>query len=554
MASAAPVNQQEIFDHAELVHEEEDAAAVAATASAGTAGTNGPAPNGKPTGGTLATGTVKWYDPSKKFGFIMSDIDETDLFMHHQELAFEPEDSQQQVYKAQRVQFVYSWDGDRARARQVTQIGGKPLPSHPSLANPVFQQRLKENPSIRTGVIKWYNPDKGYGFVIPTDPIPVPGTGEMKHADVFVHSSRITCAGPRAYLMDKSPVEFELDDSVQQASGSNPKIEARVVTAPGGAAVMALPPGMQMPRGVGGGVGGGPQMAGMVPGMMPAAAGVAPMMFAATAAPNKGVPPGMMSGMPAMAMAGPMSGGAMPRGAFPGGGAAGVMPVNPYAMGGAAVAQPRIVSGPRYQGPVKWYSALKGFGFILGANEEEDLFMHNSSLIADDCKTVEIAKGQIVEYEITIQNGQQRAANVTLPNGLKLDDPHAAPLARAAAVPPPENPTRVGSKRKYEATFGSGGAQQPSHMPPQPAAAFMARGQQQGQAQSQAPQQFNAQGAESRYAKSPRQSLYDAQPYMAAQAAAGAYPSASQQQQQMAAAQQYNQYQSYYHPYDNQYA
>jgi CspA family cold shock protein len=47
------------------------------------------------------------------------------------------------------------------------------------------------------GTVKWFNADKGYGFIAPDD-----GT-----ADVFVHHSAISAAGYRS-LQDNQRVEF----------------------------------------------------------------------------------------------------------------------------------------------------------------------------------------------------------------------------------------------------------------------------------------------------------------------------------------------------------
>jgi cold shock protein len=47
------------------------------------------------------------------------------------------------------------------------------------------------------GTVKWFNPDKGYGFIAPDD-----GT-----ADVFVHQSAIDMGGYRT-LTDNQKVEY----------------------------------------------------------------------------------------------------------------------------------------------------------------------------------------------------------------------------------------------------------------------------------------------------------------------------------------------------------
>lgn len=54
---------------------------------------------------------------------------------------------------------------------------------------------------VKTGVVKWFNPSKGYGFIRPSD---------GSH-DVFVHISAVERAGLRA-LVEGQAVEFEIED------------------------------------------------------------------------------------------------------------------------------------------------------------------------------------------------------------------------------------------------------------------------------------------------------------------------------------------------------
>ncbi|WP_018023155.1 cold-shock protein [Corynebacterium ulceribovis] len=52
------------------------------------------------------------------------------------------------------------------------------------------------------GTVKWFNPEKGYGFIAPAD----------GSADVFVHYSEIQTNGFRT-LEENQQVEFELGES-----------------------------------------------------------------------------------------------------------------------------------------------------------------------------------------------------------------------------------------------------------------------------------------------------------------------------------------------------
>ena len=65
----------------------------------------------------------------------------------------------------------------------------------------------------------------------------------------------------------------------------------------------------------------------------------------------------------------------------------------------------------RIQGTVKWFNAVKGYGFI-GVEEGDDVFVHFSAIQMEGYKKLE--EGQQVEF--IIENGPkgQQAAEVTL--------------------------------------------------------------------------------------------------------------------------------------------
>lgn len=64
------------------------------------------------------------------------------------------------------------------------------------------------------GTVKWFNPDKGYGFIAPDDGTP----------DVFVHYSAITSGGYRT-LEENQKVEY----TVQQGPKGPQAAEVRAV-------------------------------------------------------------------------------------------------------------------------------------------------------------------------------------------------------------------------------------------------------------------------------------------------------------------------------------
>lgn len=63
---------------------------------------------------------------------------------------------------------------------------------------------------MATGTVKWFNADKGYGFITPDDGSP----------DVFAHFSGIQGAGYRS-LNEGQKVEFEVTQGPKGKQASN---------------------------------------------------------------------------------------------------------------------------------------------------------------------------------------------------------------------------------------------------------------------------------------------------------------------------------------------
>ncbi len=65
---------------------------------------------------------------------------------------------------------------------------------------------------MATGTVKWYNSQKGYGFIEPSD----------GGKDVFVHATAVEAAGMRG-LNDGQQVSYELQQDRGKASAGNLK-------------------------------------------------------------------------------------------------------------------------------------------------------------------------------------------------------------------------------------------------------------------------------------------------------------------------------------------
>jgi len=65
------------------------------------------------------------------------------------------------------------------------------------------------------GTVKWFNPAKGYGFILPTD-----GGGK----DVFVHISAVERAGLHS-LKEGQSIEYEIESHRGKESAVNLRIK-----------------------------------------------------------------------------------------------------------------------------------------------------------------------------------------------------------------------------------------------------------------------------------------------------------------------------------------
>ncbi|MDM7829914.1 cold-shock protein [Cellulomonas edaphi] len=116
----------------------------------------------------MPEGTVRWFDAERGFGFLaLDDEGGEDLFVHASEIV--GDDGPRVLREGQVVEFEIG-TGDRGpQARRVRVTGDHPSGAALGLL----------------GTVSWYEPGKGYGFVMPD------GGG----AEIFLHSSAIVGGG-----------------------------------------------------------------------------------------------------------------------------------------------------------------------------------------------------------------------------------------------------------------------------------------------------------------------------------------------------------------------
>jgi CspA family cold shock protein len=74
----------------------------------------------------------------------------------------------------------------------------------------LLPRRTKENSTMATGTVKWFNPEKGFGFIAQD------GGGP----DVFVHYSAISATGFRE-LTEGQKVQFEVTQGPKGPQAEN---------------------------------------------------------------------------------------------------------------------------------------------------------------------------------------------------------------------------------------------------------------------------------------------------------------------------------------------
>ena len=134
------------------------------------------APSGPP-----VSGVVKWFSPEKGFGFVELADGSGDAFLHSSVL------TQGGIAAVQPGETLEVRVGPGHKGPHVTEVlsvdsgTATPVPSHRSSA----QATTSNGPSVEeTGTVKWFNSEKGYGFIT-----------RSRGGEVFVHISALERSG-----------------------------------------------------------------------------------------------------------------------------------------------------------------------------------------------------------------------------------------------------------------------------------------------------------------------------------------------------------------------
>ncbi len=134
----------------------------------------------------MNNGIVKWFNPTKGYGFVTDDAGGADLFVHRRDV-ISPEDGA--LMEGDRVGFD----------RTDTPRGGAA----------VNVMRDITNLTILGGTVKWFNTTKGFGFVMP----------DAGGADLFMHQDNLRMGGHLPQEGDR--VTYEMMQTVKGSAARN---------------------------------------------------------------------------------------------------------------------------------------------------------------------------------------------------------------------------------------------------------------------------------------------------------------------------------------------
>jgi CspA family cold shock protein len=156
----------------------------------------------------MASGTVKFFNAAKGFGFIAPDEGGSDIFVH---VSAVERSGLRELNEGDRVSFEVEEDRRSGKLAaidlRVTGTGGASSRRPAERPRSDYQRSdtasrgaTRQMEGSGRGVVKWFNATKGFGFIQP----------EAGGEDVFVHISAVERAGLRE-LREGQTVSFDIE-------------------------------------------------------------------------------------------------------------------------------------------------------------------------------------------------------------------------------------------------------------------------------------------------------------------------------------------------------
>ena len=174
----------------------------------------------------MPRGVVKFFNSAKGFGFIAPDEGGADIFVH---VSAVERSGLAGLNEGDQVNYQVEPDrrSGKPSATDLEVTGSSPVARAPRAGAPrSFDRRgpsdgagraVRETVGAGSGVVKWFNPTKGFGFIQPA------GGG----ADVFVHISAVERAGLSS-LSEGQSISYDLEQDRRsgKSSATNLRLEA----------------------------------------------------------------------------------------------------------------------------------------------------------------------------------------------------------------------------------------------------------------------------------------------------------------------------------------